>query len=60
MPSAKAAPGMSSTPSMSPISQDSLPGLTGANPTPQFPITTDVTPCQKDGVNSGSQVTCPS
>ena len=33
------------------------PGRTGANPTPQLPITTVVTPCQLDGVTSGSHVT---
>ena len=32
------------------------PGRTGAKPTPQLPITTVVTPCQHDGVSSGSQV----
>ena len=32
----------------------------GAKPTPQLPITTVVTPCQIDGVSSGSQVTWPS
>ena len=35
-------------------------GFAGANPTPQLPITTVVTPCQVDGVSSGSQVTWPS
>ena len=38
-----AAPGMSSTPSIRPISQSSWPGRTGANPTPQLPVTTVVT-----------------
>ena len=57
MPSFSAVPGMSSTPSMSWISQSSWPGRTGAKPTPQLPITTVVTPCQHDGVSSGSQVT---
>jgi hypothetical protein len=37
-----------------------LPGRTGAKPTPQFPITTVVTPCQLDGVSIGSHVTWPS
>ena len=60
MPSESAAPGMSSTPSMSPINQACLSGRAGANPTPQLPNTTVVTPCQHDGVSSGSQVIWPS
>ena len=44
MPSARAAPGMSSTPSISLISSPSRPFFTGAKPTPQLPITTVVTP----------------
>ncbi len=54
------APGMPSTPSMRPISQSRRSGAAGANPTPQLPMTTVVTPCQIDGVSSGSHVTCPS
>ena len=60
IPSLSAAPGISSTPSMSPISQSWRSGDTGAKPTPQFPMTTEVTPCQHVGVSSGSHVTCPS
>ena len=60
MPSWSAVPGMSSTPSISSMRKLSAPGRTGAKPTPQLPITTVVTPCQLDGVISGSQVTCPS
>src|SRR5262245_53161148 len=60
MPSDNAAPGMSSTPSIRPISHSCLSGLTGAKPTPQLPITIVVTPCQHVGVSSGSHVTCPS
>ena len=60
IPSAKAVPGMSSTPSINWISQSRSAARAGANPTPQFPITTVVTPCQLDGVTSGSQVACPS
>ena len=56
MPSVSAVPGMSSTPSISEISQGSEPGLTGAKPTPQLPITRVVTPCRVDGSSSGSQV----
>ena len=37
MPSASAVPGMSSTPSIRPMSHSSAPGRTGANPTPQLP-----------------------
>jgi hypothetical protein len=48
---------MSSTPSINSIRNDSAPGRTGAKPTPQFPITRVVTPCQLDGDTSGSQVT---
>ncbi len=32
-------------------------GSTGANPKPQLPITTDVTPCQPDSEQYGSQKT---
>ena len=60
IPSDSAAPGMSSTPSISPISQSCLSGCTGAKPTPQLPITTVVTPCQHDGVSIGSHVIWPS
>ncbi len=60
MPSASAVPGMSSTPSMSPISHSWRSGAAGAKPTPQLPISTVVTPCQDDGVSRGSQVACPS
>ena len=35
-------------------------GLHGAMPTPQFPITTLVTPCQLDGVVAPSQQICAS
>ena len=51
---------MSSTPSMSSISQPSLPGRTGAKPTPQFPVTTVVTPWGVDGSSTVSQVAWPS
>ena len=55
-----AAPGMSSTPSISPMSHSCRSGATGAKPTPQLPITTVVTPCQHDGVSCSSQVAWPS
>ena len=51
---------MSSTPSISPMSHSCLSGAAGAKPTPQLPMTTVVTPCQHDGVSSGSQVAWPS
>jgi hypothetical protein len=51
---------MSSTPSMSWMSQSRLAGSAGANPTPQLPMTMVVTPCQLLGVTSASQVTWPS
>ena len=35
-------------------------GLQGANPKPQFPMATDVTPCQPEIVHHGSQNTCES
>ncbi len=60
MPSTSAVPGMSSTPSMSWMSQSRLDGSAGAKPTPQLPMTTVVTPCQLDGVISGSHVAWPS
>jgi hypothetical protein len=51
---------MSSTPSISWISQSRLAGSAGAKPTPQLPMTMVVTPCHELGVTSGSQVTWPS
>ncbi len=51
---------MSSTPSISPISQSRRSGFTGAKPTPQLPMMVVVTPCQNDGANCGSQVIWPS
>lgn len=49
MPSDSTAPGMSSTPSITEISQSRLSGLTGAKPMPQLPMTTVVTPCAVEG-----------
>ena len=59
-PSASAVPGMSSTPSSSPISQSWRSGRAGAKPTPQLPIAIVVTPWIDDGATIGSQVTWPS
>jgi hypothetical protein len=43
---------MSSTPSISSISQLRSCGFAGAKPTPQLPITTVVTPCHDDGAST--------
>ena len=51
---------MSSTPSMSWISHSSVPGRTGANPTPQLPMITVVTPWPELGSSRSSQVAWPS
>ena len=51
---------MSSTPSISSISRSWSAGRTGANPTPQLPITAVVTPCQLDGASWVSHVAWPS
>ncbi len=60
MPSASVVPGMSSTPSISSMSSASRPGRSGANPTPQLPITIVVTPWNDDGASAESQVAWPS
>ncbi|CFN99236.1 Uncharacterised protein [Bordetella pertussis] len=59
-PSCSAMPGMSSTPSISSIRLPRSAARTGANPTPQLPITTVVTPCQLDGARREFQMICPS
>ncbi len=51
---------MSSTPSMSPTSQSRFSGGHGAKPTPQLPMTSEVTPWSALGAGSSSQVTWPS
>ena len=60
MPSYRAVPGMSSTPSIRRTRWSSRPGRTGAKPTPQLPVITVVTPCAAEGLSSPSQVTWPS
>ena len=60
MPSCSAVPGMSSTASISSMRKSWPPVRTGANPTPQLPITTVVAPCQLDGARLGSHVAWPS
>ena len=52
--------GMSSTDSMSRAKYSRSSGRTGAKPTPQLPITADVTPCQQGDATIGSQKTCAS
>ena len=59
-PSWSAAPGMSSTPSISSMSLPWSRSCTGANPTPQLLITTVVTPCHDDGWSRLSHVAWPS
>ena len=45
---------MSSTPSMREMVHARSASRTGANPTPQFPMTTVVTPCAADVSRTGS------
>ncbi len=59
-PSCSTVPGMSSTPSISSMSRSWSAGRTGANPTPQLPLTTVVTPCQADGTIRSPHDACPS
>ena len=55
-----AAAGMSSTDSIISARYARSSGRHGANVTPQFPITTVVTPCQHDGLPIGSHASCAS
>ncbi len=55
-----AAAGMSSTDSIISARYSRSSGRHGANVTPQFPITTVVTPCQHDGLPIGSHASCAS
>ncbi len=59
-PSSSTTAGMSSTPSMRATVQARSSDLTGANPTPQLPITTVVTPWAAEVSRRGSQRLCPS
>jgi hypothetical protein len=52
--------GMSSTDSIRRAKYSRSSGRQGAKPTPQLPITTDVTPCQHGEETIGSQKTCAS
>ena len=47
---------MASTRDMVNMARSRFSGATGANPNPQLPITIDVTPCQPDSVQYGSQL----
>ena len=42
------------------MARSRMSGWTGANPKPQLPITMEVTPCQPDSVQYGSQLICAS
>jgi hypothetical protein len=59
-PASRTLRGISSTFSMISMSQDRASGRTGAKPTPQLPITSDVTPCQAEGASTGSHIACAS
>ena len=59
-PAASTGLGISSTPSIRSISAPRCSFFTGAKPTPQLPNITVVTPCQHDGVSSGSHIAWPS
>ena len=52
--------GIASTRVIVSIARSRLSGCTGAKPKPQLPITTDVTPCQLEMVQYGSQKSCAS
>ena len=49
--------GIASTRVIDRIAYSRRSGWTGANPNPQLPIATEVTPCQPDNVQYGSQNT---
>jgi hypothetical protein len=55
IPAFRTSNGIASTFTRSRIAISLALGLQGAMPTPQFPITTVVTPCQLDGVVAPSQ-----
>ena len=55
MPSTIDSYGMASVRVMVSIERSRKSGFTGAKPKPQFPNTTDVTPCQPEIVQYGSQ-----
>ena len=55
IPSSMAASGMASVRTMVSIDRSRKSGLHGANPKPQLPSTTEVTPCQLEIEQYGSQ-----
>ena len=60
MPAFRTSNGIASTLTRSSIAISRASGLHGAIPTPQLPITTEVTPCHDDGVTAPSQQICAS
>jgi hypothetical protein len=60
MPASSTSNGIASTFTRSRIAISRACGRHGAMPTPQLPMTTDVTPCQEDGVSAPSQQICAS
>ena len=60
MPLLSTSKGMPSTFTRSFIAISRVSGLHGAMPTPQLPITTEVTPCHDEGVTAPSQQICAS
>lgn len=60
MPLFSTSKGMPSTFTRSFIAISRVSGLQGAMPTPQLPITTEVTPCHEEGVTAPSQQICAS
>ena len=60
IPSTIDANGMASVRTIVSIERSRKSGLTGAKPKPQLPSTTEVTPCQLEIEQYGSQCTCAS
>ena len=60
MPARIASSGIASLRVIDSIERSRSSGRTGAKPNPQLPITTDVTPCQPDIEQYGSQNICAS
>jgi hypothetical protein len=60
MPAFSTSNGIASTFTRSRMAISRVSGLQGAMPTPQLPMTTEVTPCQDDGVTAPSQQICAS
>ena len=60
IPRSSTSNGIASTFTRSRIAISRTAGRHGAMPTPQLPITTEVTPCQEEGVTAPSQQICAS